>query len=49
MLAGIWSHRETIDGVTFTFADLLDAHEILDVRERNEAEYRAWRKAQEDA
>lgn len=39
-------HREIVDG-TFTFLDLCDAHEYLDTKEQNEADFRAWRAAQE--
>ena len=45
VVAGIWTHREAIDG-TFTFADLLDAHEMLDVKAANEMRYHAWKQAQ---
>lgn len=37
----MWQQREAVDG-TYTFEDLLVAHEILDVKEANEvalAEY----------
>lgn len=47
MAAGLWTHREAI-GDAFTFEDLLDAHELLDVREQNEADYRKWQAAHED-
>jgi hypothetical protein len=36
--AGLWRQRETFDG-TYSFADLLDAHELLDLQV--EAERRA--------
>lgn len=39
--AGLWTHREAISGV-FSFEDLLDAHELLDVREQNEVDFRRW-------
>lgn len=35
VLAGLWWQRETDDG-TYSLADLLDAHEILTVRNENE-------------
>jgi hypothetical protein len=34
-MAGFWTHRDIIDCV-FTLDDLLDAHEILQVRQENE-------------
>jgi hypothetical protein len=30
-----------------TFEDLCNAHEYLDVKEKNEADFRAWQAAQE--
>ncbi|WP_441509249.1 DUF6889 family protein [Bosea sp. 2YAB26] len=33
-MAGFWSHRDVVDGV-FTLDDLLDAHEILEVKYEN--------------
>lgn len=38
VLAGVWSHRDIKDR-KFTFSDLLDIHEALDVQSENE--YRA--------
>ena len=35
MSAGLWQQHELWDG-TYTFSDLLDAHELLDVRYENE-------------
>ena len=35
MLAGIWAHKDLI-GDVFTFDDLLDVHELLDVKAENE-------------
>ncbi|MFC3768360.1 DUF6889 family protein [Paenibacillus sp. GCM10012303] len=35
VIAGFWTHRDLIDGV-FTLDDLLDAHEMLEVRHENE-------------
>jgi len=37
-VAGFWSHRDLIEDV-FTLDDLLDAHEILQVRAENEWRY----------
>ena len=42
--AGIWTHR---DFQSMTFSDLCDAHEFLDVKEKNEADFREWQAAQE--
>lgn len=44
-MAGLWQHHQVRDG-TYTFADLMDAHEILDVREKNEIDLRAYKEAQ---
>ena len=44
--AGVWTHRDIVEGV-FTFRDLCDVHEYLDVKEKNQADFRAWRAAQE--
>jgi hypothetical protein len=46
VLAGMWTHREAVDG-TFTFADLMDVHELLDVKAANEIRFQAWQKAQQ--
>jgi hypothetical protein len=35
-----------VQGV-FSFRDLCDAHEFLDVKEKNESDFRAWRAAKE--
>lgn len=37
----MWKQREAIDG-TYSFDDLLIAHEILDVKEANQAGFREW-------
>jgi hypothetical protein len=39
-MAGLWKQREAWDG-TYTFNDLLDIHEALDVRDENERRARA--------
>lgn len=41
MLEGIWQHRDVV-GDAFTFIDLLDAHEILDLRQETEYRARKW-------
>lgn len=41
MIAGIWQHHEVFDG-TYDFADLLDAHELLDVKEENQHRAREY-------
>jgi len=46
VLAGVWTHRDIVEGI-FTFQDLCEAHEYLDVKEKNEADFRAWRAAKE--
>jgi hypothetical protein len=33
--AGLWTHQQLVSDV-FTFADLMDIHEMLDVKARNE-------------
>ncbi|HEX4209510.1 MAG TPA: hypothetical protein VHY56_03890 [Candidatus Binataceae bacterium] len=45
MLAGIWTHREIFDG-TYSFEDLLDAHELLDFREENQRRAAEWDRIQ---
>jgi hypothetical protein len=45
-MAGLWQHRDVVQGV-FSFRDLCDAHEFLDVKEKNESDFRAWRAAKE--
>lgn len=36
VFAGLWTHAQVVDG-TFSFHDLIDAWEILDVKAENEA------------
>jgi hypothetical protein len=43
-MAGFWKHRDIVDCV-FTLDDLLDAHEILQVKQENER--RAYEAAQQ--
>ena len=38
---GLWRQRETFDG-TYSFEDLLDAHELLDVKAENDYRQRAY-------
>jgi len=47
VMAGVWQHRDIVQGV-FSFRDLCDVHEYLDVKEKNEADFRAWRAAKAD-
>jgi hypothetical protein len=42
MAAGLWSHRDLVEGV-YDIQDLLDAHEYLDVKEENERRDAEWR------
>jgi hypothetical protein len=44
--AGIWTHAQAVDG-SFTFADLMDAHELLAVKAKREAQWRAYWKDKE--
>lgn len=44
VMAGMWRLHETFDG-TYTIDDLMDAHEILDVKEENEARIRRWQES----
>lgn len=44
-MAGAWTHQDLVTD-RFTFEDLLDIHEMLDVKARNERNYRAWVDAQ---
>lgn len=39
----MWRQHEATDG-TYTFADLLAAHEILNVKEANQLAYQEWMK-----
>ena len=41
-MAGIWFHCQTFDG-TYTFSDLMDAHEMLDWRDANKVAVNEWR------
>lgn len=41
VMAGMWRQHETFDG-TYTLDDLLDAHEMLDLKEENERRWQAW-------
>jgi hypothetical protein len=42
--AGLWRQHEMHDG-TYTVADLIDAHEFLDVREENQKRKAEWEEA----
>jgi len=39
----MWAQRELFDG-TYDFADLLDIHEYLDVKDANAARSAEWRR-----
>jgi hypothetical protein len=41
----MWQQREVSDG-TYSFMDLLIAHEILDVQDANRIAYQEWARAQ---
>ena len=41
--AGMWAQRELFDG-TYDFADLLDIHEYLDVKDANAERSAEWRR-----
>jgi hypothetical protein len=43
----MWQQHEAKDG-TYTFKDLLIAHEILDVKETNDRAFADWKANQED-
>jgi len=43
----MWAHHQVKDG-TYSFKDLLDAHELLDFKEINQARFEEWMKAQND-
>ena len=43
----MWSQRELFDG-TYTFRDLLDMHEFLDIREENTRRQQEWAKRQSE-
>ena len=42
----MWQQHEATDG-TYTFSDLLVAHEILNVKEANQLAYQEWMKNNE--
>ena len=44
VIAGMWQQCQVFDG-TYDFVDLLDAHELLDVKDENERRVREWVKA----
>lgn len=39
--AGVWRHHEIFDG-TYDIGDLLDIHEMLEIKEKNERRYREY-------
>lgn len=41
VIAGMWQQHEATDG-TYTLAQLLIAHEILNVKEANQLAYQQW-------
>lgn len=42
----MWQQHQVKDG-TYTFADLLIAHEILDVKEANDRAFADWQQSQQ--
>jgi hypothetical protein len=46
VVEGLWTHRQAISG-EMSFDDLMDAHEILDVKARREADYAEYRRSLE--
>jgi hypothetical protein len=44
VIAGMWQHKDAINGV-YSFKDLLDAHEMLDVKEQNDSAFQRWLEA----
>jgi len=44
VFSGDWKQHEVWDG-TYTFRDLLDWHEIAQVKAENERRYRVWSEA----
>lgn len=40
-MMGMWTHKDLLAG-TFTFSDLMDVHELLDLKEENQQRGRAW-------
>ena len=46
VMAGVWKQKETFDG-TYSFEDLLDAHEILDIKAENENRLDSWVKSRQ--
>jgi len=47
VLEGMWKQHELWDG-TYTFNDLLDAQEIILVRQENQRRADAWQQTQEE-
>jgi hypothetical protein len=45
VIAGLWTQKETFDG-TYSFEDLLDIHELLDIQIVNDRRQREWDEAQ---
>lgn len=45
VMAGLWKQHETFDG-TYTLDDLIDAHEMLDLKEENQSRAQAWAEQQ---
>lgn len=42
VIDGMWEHKDAING-TYKFKDLLDAHEMLDVKEANKIAFDNWK------
>lgn len=41
VIAGLWQHKDLIEGF-YTLDDLLDIHEVMDLKEENQQRGRAW-------
>jgi hypothetical protein len=48
VIAGMWTHADLVRGV-YSFHDLMEANELLDVKSANERQYQAWKAAREDS
>ena len=44
---GMWRHHEVFDG-TYDIDDLLDAHEIIEVKHENGRRFNEWKELQQE-
>lgn len=48
VIAGMWQHVDVVEE-RFTFMDLLDIHEALDLKIEDAERHQAWRESQHNA